>query len=139
MDSTIVLLWRKVINGKITRILRDLERREALTSARESAVWVAIEFLTQGSFLKKKTTPTYPVQAKYHKAVLARAKAAFTSRIQAARVKCVAERTRADAPPEAAPAPRATEHASPRRKTDAHVLYVRIRRKYCLPGIIRRW
>ena len=35
---------------------------------------------------------TDPVQAKYHKAVLARAKAAFTGRIQVARVKCVAER-----------------------------------------------
>ena len=35
---------------------------------------------------------TDPVKAKYHKTVLARAKAAFTSRIQVARVKCVAER-----------------------------------------------
>ena len=35
---------------------------------------------------------TDPVKVKYHKAVLARAKAAFTSRIQIARVKCVAER-----------------------------------------------
>ena len=35
---------------------------------------------------------TDPVKANYHKAVLARAKAAFTSRIQVARVKCVGER-----------------------------------------------
>ena len=35
---------------------------------------------------------TDPAQAKHHKAVLARAKAAFTGRIQAARAKCVAER-----------------------------------------------
>ena len=35
---------------------------------------------------------TDPVQAKYQKAVLARAKAAFTGRIRAARARCVAER-----------------------------------------------
>jgi hypothetical protein len=35
---------------------------------------------------------TDPAKAKYHKAFLARAKTAFVSRIQVARVKCVAER-----------------------------------------------
>lgn len=34
-----------------------------------------------------------PAKAKYHRTVLRRAKTAFVSRIQVARVKCVAERT----------------------------------------------